>query len=129
MMYAENAGQACKRRKAFLAKWRPRCEAVADSLEEAGERLFTFPRYPPGQWKSLRTTNSIERGRWLSRFGYAAAIAGGEALSGWTSWARLSSVMYLRAIPLVVLFHQDGADEADDGRLVGKDADHVGAGA
>ncbi len=61
MMYAEDAGQACKKRKAFLAKWRPRCRGVAESLEEAGDRLFTFLRYPPGQWKSLRTTNAIER--------------------------------------------------------------------
>jgi hypothetical protein len=35
--------------------------AVADSLAEAGERLFTFLRYPPEQWRSLRTTNAIER--------------------------------------------------------------------
>ena len=49
------------RRKAFLAKWKLRCRAVADSLEEAGERLFTFLRYPPEQWRSLRTTNAIER--------------------------------------------------------------------
>ena len=34
---------------------------MADSLEEAGERLFTFLRYPPEQWRSLRTTNAIER--------------------------------------------------------------------
>ncbi len=34
---------------------------VADSLEEAGERLFTFLRYPPQQWKSLRASNAIER--------------------------------------------------------------------
>jgi transposase-like protein len=26
-----------------------------------GERLFTFLGYPPEQWKSLRTTNAIER--------------------------------------------------------------------
>ena len=45
----------------FLAKWRLRCRAVADSLEEAGERLFTFLGYPPEQWQSLRTTNAIER--------------------------------------------------------------------
>ncbi len=50
-----------KKRKAFLAKWRLRCRGVADSLEEAGERLFTFLHYPPQQWKSLRTTNAIER--------------------------------------------------------------------
>jgi putative transposase len=34
---------------------------VADSLEEAGDRLFTFIRLPPGQWRSARTTNAIER--------------------------------------------------------------------
>ena len=38
-----------------------RCREVATSLEEAGERLFTFVRYPPEQWRSLRTTNAIER--------------------------------------------------------------------
>src|SRR6202022_1333399 len=32
-----------------------------DSLEEAGDRLFTFARLPPGQWRSVRTTNAIER--------------------------------------------------------------------
>jgi putative transposase len=34
---------------------------VADSLEEAGERLFSFTRLPPSQWKSARTTNAVER--------------------------------------------------------------------
>jgi putative transposase len=34
---------------------------VADSLEEAGDRLFTFTRLPPGQWKSGRTPNAVER--------------------------------------------------------------------
>jgi putative transposase len=34
---------------------------VADSLEEAGDRLFTFTRLDPSQWKSARTTNAIER--------------------------------------------------------------------
>ena len=33
---------------------------MADSLEEAGDQLFTVLRYPPQQWKSLRTTNAIE---------------------------------------------------------------------
>ena len=49
------------RRRAFLRKWRLKCQAVADSLEEAGERLFTFTRLPSSQWKSARTTNAIER--------------------------------------------------------------------
>lgn len=34
---------------------------MADSLEEAGDRLFTFLRYPDAQWRSIRTTNAIER--------------------------------------------------------------------
>jgi len=61
MMHAKTAAEVVARRKAFLAKWRLRCRAVADSLDEAGERLFTFLRYPPEQWRSLRTTNAIER--------------------------------------------------------------------
>jgi transposase-like protein len=61
MVHARTAAEVLARRKAFVAKWRLRCRAVADSLEEAGERLFTFLRYPPEQWRSLRTTNAIER--------------------------------------------------------------------
>jgi len=34
---------------------------VADSLEEAGDRLFTFARLPQIQRRSARTTNAIER--------------------------------------------------------------------
>jgi transposase-like protein len=49
------------RRKAFIRKWRLNHRAVADSLEEAGDRLFTFARLPPSQWRSARTTNAIER--------------------------------------------------------------------
>lgn len=61
MVHAKTAAEVQAKRKAFLAKWRLRCRAVADSLAEAGERLFTFLRYPPEQWRSLRTTNAIER--------------------------------------------------------------------
>ena len=61
MMYAKNAKEVEKRRKSFLKKWRVKCEAVATSLEEAGDRLFTFTRLPVAQWKSARTTNAIER--------------------------------------------------------------------
>lgn len=61
MIYADSAEEIEERRKAFLGKWRLRHRAVADSLEEAGERLFAFTRLPPSQWKSARTTNAIER--------------------------------------------------------------------
>ncbi len=61
MIYAETAAEIETRRKAFLRKWHLKCRAVADSLEEAGERLFAFTRLDPSQWKSARTTNTIER--------------------------------------------------------------------
>lgn len=61
MIYAATPEEIETRRKAFLRKWRLKCRAVADSLEEAGERLFAFTRLPPSQWKSARTTNAIER--------------------------------------------------------------------
>src|SRR5262245_8684635 len=61
MIYAKDAREVATRRKAFIRKWRLKCCAVADSLEEAGEQLFTFTRLPPSQWKSVRTTNAIER--------------------------------------------------------------------
>lgn len=61
MIYAVTAAEVETRRKAFVRKWRLKCRAVADSLEEAGDRLFTFTRLDPSQWKAARTTNAIER--------------------------------------------------------------------
>ena len=50
MIYATTPEEIEARRKAFIRKWRLKHRAVADSLEEAGERLFTFTRLPPSQW-------------------------------------------------------------------------------
>jgi putative transposase len=61
MVYAATPEEISVRRKAFIRKWRLKHRAVADSLEEAGERLFAFTRLPPTQWRSARTTNAIER--------------------------------------------------------------------
>jgi putative transposase len=61
MIYAKTPKEIEARRKSFIRKWRLKCRAVADSLEEAGVRLFTFTRLPESQWKSARTTNAIER--------------------------------------------------------------------
>jgi putative transposase len=61
MIYAETADEVETRRRAFLRKWRLKHRAVADSLEEAGDRLFTFTRLQASQWRSARTTNAIER--------------------------------------------------------------------
>ena len=61
MIYAATCKEIAARRKAFIRKWRLKHRAVADSLEEAGDRLFSFTRLPPSQWRSVRTTNAIER--------------------------------------------------------------------
>jgi transposase-like protein len=47
IIYADNPPAVEKRRKAFIRKWRDKCEAVATSLEEAGDQLLTFPRPRP----------------------------------------------------------------------------------
>ena len=61
MIYADQVSEIEKQRRAFLRTWRLKCPAIAASLEEAGERLFSFTCLPPSQWKSARTTNAIER--------------------------------------------------------------------
>jgi transposase-like protein len=61
MIYAGTPKEIETRRKSFIRKWRLKCRAVADSLEEAGDRLFTFARLPDSQWRSARTTNAVER--------------------------------------------------------------------
>jgi len=61
MISADTAAEVETRRKAFVRKWRLKCRAVADSLEEAEDRLFTFTRLDPSQWKAARTTHAIER--------------------------------------------------------------------
>ena len=61
MIYADTKQEVEVKRKAFIRKWRLKCPAVAASLEEAGDKLFTFTRFPKSQWKSIRTSNAIER--------------------------------------------------------------------
>src|SRR3984893_16294474 len=61
MIYAGTKEEIEAKRKAFIRKWRLKCPAVAASLEEAGDKLFTFTRFPKSQWKSIRTSNAIER--------------------------------------------------------------------
>ena len=61
MMHAKTKAAMLAKRIAFLAKWKIRCRSLANSLEEAGERLITFLRYPSKHWRSMRTTNVIER--------------------------------------------------------------------
>lgn len=61
MIYGETGSAIEQARGRFTKKWRLRCPAVVESLEEAGDELFTFLRFPSSQWKALRTTNALER--------------------------------------------------------------------
>jgi transposase-like protein len=59
--HAESAAMAKSAYKAFVLKWSKLSSEVVKSLEEAGSELLTFTQFPRRQWKSLRTTNTIER--------------------------------------------------------------------
>ena len=61
IVYAESAAMARGAYTAFERKWTPRCPGVVRSLQEGGEELLTFFQFPKRQWKTLRTTNVIER--------------------------------------------------------------------
>lgn len=92
MIYAATPEEIAARRKAFIRKWRLKHRAVADSLEEAGERLFTFARLPPSQWKSVRTTNAIERlhEEFKRRIKTQTVLSSAETAAR-LFWARLAS--------------------------------------
>lgn len=61
IVYAADEPAAREAHRQFVAKWKKLAPKVAASLLEAGEELLTFYRFPQSQWKSLRTTNGIER--------------------------------------------------------------------
>jgi putative transposase len=61
MIYAETRTLVDQARARFTKKWRLRCPAVVECLQEAGDDLFTFLSFPKAQWKALRTTNALER--------------------------------------------------------------------
>jgi transposase-like protein len=60
ILYARDGAAARGAYEAAVAKWRKLCPAVARSLEEAGEHLFTFYRFPKPLWRAIRSTNAIE---------------------------------------------------------------------
>lgn len=61
IVYAASGEAACAAYAAFERKWAKRCPGVARSLQEGGTELLTFFSFPKAQWKTLRTTNVIER--------------------------------------------------------------------
>ncbi len=50
----------CAAWKRFEKKWSADCPDVVKSLNEGGDELLTFFKYPESMWKALRTTNCIE---------------------------------------------------------------------
>ena len=61
IVYAKSGEAARAAYRAFEAKWAKRCAGAVASLREGGEELLTFFDFPKAQWKTLRTTNVIER--------------------------------------------------------------------
>jgi putative transposase len=61
MIYAETRALVDQARARFTKKWRLRCPVVVESLQEAGDDLFTVLSFPKAQWKALRTTSALER--------------------------------------------------------------------
>jgi putative transposase len=61
IVYAPNADSARAAYAIFERTWAKRCPGVVTSLREGGNELLTFFTFPKAQWKTLRTTNTIER--------------------------------------------------------------------
>ena len=61
IVYAGSADAGRAAYSAFERKWAKRCPGVVRSLQEGGAELLTFFTFPKPQWKTLRTTNVIER--------------------------------------------------------------------
>ena len=59
--YAASAEAARAAYATFERTWGKRCPGVVASRREGGDELLTFLTYPRAQWKTLRTTNTIER--------------------------------------------------------------------
>jgi transposase-like protein len=59
--YATSADAARAAYTTFERAWGKRCPGVVASLRAGGDELLTFFTFPKAQWKTLRTTNTIER--------------------------------------------------------------------
>jgi len=100
IVYAKNGVAAQQAYDRFLSRWRKRCEAVARSLEEGGKDLLTFYQFPQEMWKSLRTTNVIERihGEMRRRVKTQAALPNEEAVLNLVYGLFVAGVVRLRRL-------------------------------
>jgi putative transposase len=101
IVYASSPSEAARAYDRFLRRWRQRCPPLAETLEEAGAELLTFTRFPKEQWKSLRTTNIIERvnGEFRRRVKTQAALPGDEAVLSVLYGLVASGMVAFRRIP------------------------------
>jgi transposase-like protein len=83
MIDAATAKEIETRRKAFIRKWRLRHRPVADCLEEAGDRLFTFTGLPKRE-NNERDRTSARRVQAADQDADRAAIGryGGDVVLG-----------------------------------------------
>ena len=61
IVYAASGDAARTAYRQFERTWGTRCPGVVRSLQEGGEELLTFVSFPTAEWKTLHTTNVIER--------------------------------------------------------------------
>src|SRR5262249_43429407 len=61
IVYAEDERVARRAWLRVTTKWKKRCPAGVERLDEAGDEVLTVYRVPESQWKGLRTTNIVER--------------------------------------------------------------------
>jgi transposase-like protein len=61
IVYAASSEAGRTAYSAFERTWAKRCPGVVRSLQDGGAELLTFFTFPKSQWKTLRTTNVIER--------------------------------------------------------------------
>src|SRR5262245_11257880 len=61
IIYAANADAARAAYATFERTWAKRCPGMVTSLREGSGELLTFFTFPKAQWKTRRTTNTIER--------------------------------------------------------------------
>jgi transposase-like protein len=61
IVYAASVDAARLAHAALERTWGKRCPGVVTSLREGGDELLAFFSFPKAQWKTLRSTNVIER--------------------------------------------------------------------
>jgi putative transposase len=91
MIYAATREEIETQRKAFIRKWRLKRRAVADSLEEAGDRLFTsHERLHEGFKRRIKTQTALPSADTAAMLFWAPLVCGQinmRKVDGWETLA------------------------------------------